>query len=387
VNADFATLVFKGSRFDGGVMPLSVLPELAAYQNLVLSAARFLFSLQNPGRQRIDKGFEDKFRLGMKEIQPGSAVPQVVRYFEESQVFMFPESREPDIFDEARDLVEALIGGEEIPGEFLKGQEVSESVRRELFGKFNGFGKTLSKDEYVLVGAPGNRNGVRYDHDKRLRLLLKVNNRYEDLVDLEGILTKVDKDQNQISIRQADGIKIDVRISPLFLGSAIASLTTDQRIRVQGTGIFDETGKLLQVPLVTDLMPEGKAQGRAGCRLTIAEQLAGLEKLPVGWFHPGSPAFQKAEIDSAGMFLEVLVEANGFPVPWLYPTPEGEIRAEWACSDREWILELDAAGRKAFVMMIRLLEEGGAEEEIRLDDPTGPIRLARFLIQHGLSGD
>lgn len=387
MNADFATLVFKGSRFDGGVMPLSVLPELAAYQNLVLSAARFLFTTRNPGRQRIEKGFEDKFRLGMKEIHEGSAVPQVVRFYEEAQGSLFPESPEPDIFDEARDLVEALIRGEEIPENVLNGHEVSESARRDLFGKFNGFGKTLSKDEYVLVGAPGNREGVRYDHDKRLRLLLKVNNRYEDSVDLEGIVTKVDKEQNQISIRQADGVKIDVRISPLFLGSAIASLTTDQRVRVQGTGIFDEAGKLLQVPLVTDLIPEGEVERRTGCRLTVAEQLAGLEKLPVGWFHPGSPAFDSTQIEYARDFLEVLIDANGFPIPWLYPTPEGEIRAEWERDGREWILELDTTARKALVMVVHLTESDSAEEEIRLDDPAGSLRLSRFLTQHGLSGD
>lgn len=392
---DFATLVFKGRRFDGGVMPLDVLPELAAYQNLVLSAARFLYVLQNPDRQRIEKGFEDRFRLVMTEVQNGSAVPNLIRVYGQSatemeipefDLFGNPSVPEADIFDRARDLVEALIRGEEIPDEFLEGREASDAARKGLFEKFNGFGKTLSKDECVLIGLPGNREGARYDHGKRLSLLLKVNNKYEDRVDLEGIVTKVDKDGNQIGIRLDDGRKIDVRIPPLFMESAIESLKADQRVRVQGTGLFDETGKLLQVPLVTDLLPEGQVEGRRGCRLTVAEQVAGLAQLPSGWFHPGSPSFAQGDLEYARELLEGLVDW-GFPVPWIYPTPEGEVRAEWDGNGREWILEIDVPGRMARVYAVHMDEDDSTEEEIGLDSPSAGLRLSRFLSSHGLSGE
>lgn len=395
MNKDFATLVFKGRRFDGGVMPLDVLPELAAYQNLVLSAARFLYGLQNPERQRIEKGFEDRFHLVMKDIQDGSAVPNLIRVYGQSaaemgipatDLFGEPTVPEVDVFDQARDLVEALIRGEEIPDEFLDGRVASDAARKSLFEKFNGFGKTLSRDEYVLIGLPGNREGVRYDHSKRLNILLKVNNKYEDRVDLEGIVTKVDKDGNQIGIRLDDGRKIDVRIPPLFMESAIESLKADQRVRVQGTGLFDETGKLLQVPLVTDLLPEGQAEGRRGCRLTVAEQLAGLAQLPQGWFLPGSPAFAPRDIEYARELLEGLLE-SGFPVPWIYPTPEGEVRAEWEGNGWEWILEIDKPGGKAKAYAVHLEGDDSAEEEIGLDGPSAALRLSLFLSRHGLSGD
>lgn len=392
---DFATLVFKGRRFEGGVMPLDVLPELAAYQNLVLSAARFLFTLQNPERQRIEKGFEDRFHLVMKDIQDGSAVPSLIRIYGQNaeemgipgfDLFGEPTIPDVDIFDQARDLVEALIRGEEIPDEFLEGRVATDAARKSLIEKFNGFGKTLSKDEYVLIGLPGNREGVRYDHDKRRNLLLKVNNKYEDRVDLEGIVSKVDKDGNQIGIRLNDGRKIDVRIPPLFMESAIESLKADQRVRVQGTGLFDESGKLLQVPLVTDLLPEGLAEGRRGCRLTVAEQLAGLAQLPKGWFLPGSPAFAPRDIEYARELLEGLLE-SGFPVPWIYPTPEGEVRAEWDGNGCEWILEIDKAGGKAKAYAVHLESDDSAEEEIGLDGPSAALRLSLFLSRHGLSGD
>jgi hypothetical protein len=35
----FATLIFRGKRFDGAVMPLEALPELAAYRDLVAAVA------------------------------------------------------------------------------------------------------------------------------------------------------------------------------------------------------------------------------------------------------------------------------------------------------------------------------------------------------------
>ena len=48
---EFVRPVFKGGRFEGGRMPVESLPELAAYQRLVMAVAKHPFKVRN-GRQR-----------------------------------------------------------------------------------------------------------------------------------------------------------------------------------------------------------------------------------------------------------------------------------------------------------------------------------------------
>ena len=90
----FATLVFRGKRFDGAVMPLEALPELAAYRDLLAAVAREFFFAENPGRLRLPKGFADSFRLSLARIEQGSAVPIVEREVLDPHLFALG-----DLFD------------------------------------------------------------------------------------------------------------------------------------------------------------------------------------------------------------------------------------------------------------------------------------------------
>ncbi len=78
----FATLIFKGGRFQGAAMPLEALPELAAYRELVLAVAKAIWQGDHQERQRLPKGFERDFRLVMLGVTEGSTVPQIARAFE-----------------------------------------------------------------------------------------------------------------------------------------------------------------------------------------------------------------------------------------------------------------------------------------------------------------
>jgi hypothetical protein len=156
----FATLVFRGKRFDEAAMPLEVLPELTAYRDLVLAVAKALFQTRNPQRHRLPRGFEAGFRLVLDRVEPGSAVPNVSRVVEqEPQLFPAPPS--PDLFDEARDLVQqgiaAAATGEPLPKELTK----------DILIRFNAFGRTLRDDERVIVAPPGKRDGAVYDRAHR----------------------------------------------------------------------------------------------------------------------------------------------------------------------------------------------------------------------------
>ena len=75
----FMTPVFRGKRFENHEIPLDVLPDLAAYRDLVLDLARHLSLARSPSRKRVLRGFVDSFQLVLRTIEPGSACPVLER--------------------------------------------------------------------------------------------------------------------------------------------------------------------------------------------------------------------------------------------------------------------------------------------------------------------
>lgn len=76
-----------GSRFGQPGMPVEVLPELAAYRELVATVARELFLRRNPGRQRVPRGFTESFQLRLERVDKGSTIPVLERVSPESVPF------------------------------------------------------------------------------------------------------------------------------------------------------------------------------------------------------------------------------------------------------------------------------------------------------------
>jgi hypothetical protein len=75
----FADPKFRGGRFEGNGLPVDVLPELSAYREAIIALAKSLFLQSHIGRQRVPKGFVDSFRLVLRNVEEGSAVPILER--------------------------------------------------------------------------------------------------------------------------------------------------------------------------------------------------------------------------------------------------------------------------------------------------------------------
>ena len=275
----FATLIFKGGRFQGAAMPLEALPELAAYRELVLAVAKALWQRDHRERQRLPKGFEREFRLVMVGITEGSTVPEIARTFE-GQASLIP--RTPDLFDSARDLVEKTIqcagANTDLPHEFPL----------EVVPRFSAFGQTLDdNDEFILVGPPGAKSGVRYDRTVRKRILLFRQATYEDAVVLVGEVRAADRDAEGFWLRTRDGDRLQVNAPPLFFPVALKSLGEAALVRVKGTGLFDRDGVLQKVTSAADvsLAEEGEdgAVRASSCPAAIEARIQSLRGLGSGW--------------------------------------------------------------------------------------------------------
>jgi hypothetical protein len=368
----FATLVFQGARFQGA-MPVDVLPELLAYRELIMTVARALFLERNPARTRVPKGFEDELRLVLEKVEDGSAVPILSRELPSGQLFQDGA----DVFADARDLVEqgiAAAAGSTLPATFP----------RSALPKFAAFGRSLREGESVVVAPPGTRVGAKYDRQIRKNLLLLSAASYEDTVDLFGEVRSADKDIEGFALRLPDGTRVDVRSPSHLFPVAMQSMIDESTVmRVRGVGLFNADGALQRVAIATDvrLADEGEepVPSSRGCSTPVEGQIVTLESLHTGWLDGGGKSYDSAQLAWLNKLLTNVVDSFGLPTPYIYPDPEGLVRAEWSQSAWEIVATFDLATKSAEMLAVHAESQQVHETALQFDEAGAESQLGKFV--------
>jgi hypothetical protein len=376
--APFATLVFRGKRFDGASMPLEALPELAAYRELLAAVAREFFFAENQGRVRLPKGFADSFRLSLTRIEPGSAVPIVEREIPKEHLFA-----DHDLFDRARDEVLEAVRAVNLSS------TLPAWLTPNVAARFSTFGRTLKDDESVILAPAGARTGAEYNRQVRRRILLARQSTYEEDVELVGVVREADADQDTFEIRLGDDRRVPVRASRPLFSHVLNSFQRDGAVRVAGVGVYDAEGNLIRVAQASDVSAaeEGDvASGRPGCQIPVAEQVESLKGLQDGWLDGEGLAFHDEALAWSSKLLESLVNGFELATPHIYPTPEGGVRAEWSRPRWEISADLDWPRKVSEVRAVRLDADEMHERTFPLGEPGQEVRLGSFLAQQ-MRGD
>ena len=187
-STEFTRAIFKGERFDQHSVPVDVLQELKTYRDFVVDVARQLFFKENPGRERLPKGFVDNFQLSLTAITDGSADCHLARVFEvssENQPVLITEGFEPDdYFSKAHDLILRVVDCQNT------GQEIPEEFPRDSAKFFEKFGRSLEEDESLDFCVSGlKERTIRYNHEVRRAIVNSIETgdaTYEMTVELIG---------------------------------------------------------------------------------------------------------------------------------------------------------------------------------------------------------
>jgi len=367
----FATLVFRGTRFGDHALPLEVLPELAAYRELVIDVAKGLFKAANPERVRVRKHFEESLQLVLGPVTDGSAVTAVQRNVEAGWLIP-PTPDRVDYFELAREVVEEAVGcasrDEPLPKRFP-----TDSV-----GKFNMFGRGLLVDESIVLAPAGSLIGPSLTKEGRRRLLLRYQSKYEDEVELGGIVRAADHDGEKFWVRTDGGQRVGVRCSPLFMPRVFkAGVTGDVRVAVTGTGVFDQKDNLIEVTNA-ELVPEEQSEPQA-CPKPLRVQLAAFSGLADGWLDGAGQGYSVEAIEWFADLLDGLVAAFNLPNPFVYPTVEGFARAEWPSTQWEVSAELNPVERAFTAFAVQLSGDVVHEFSESLARPGAEARLGAFI--------
>lgn len=359
----FLAPVLRGRRFDGHTVPVEVLADLAAYKDLVIEVARSLYLSGNPDRKRVPKGFEDSFRLTLKQIDRGSAVPVLVIEQDEDepvQQVLDGVARNDGAlpwYYSARDMISECVK------EVDAGRRPPERFPRNLLTSFNAFGRNLLADESIELAPNRQTAGVRYNPDVRRKLVLLESKNYEKPLTLVGNVTKVDTDNVTLILRTSAG-SITASYPVLMEGVIIEALKNHANdVRLSGMGLYDSSERLLRVTDITHVVQLDDAVSESSS--DILARLKAMGDLEDGWLDGEGIKPELRTIKNASEVLLGIVDREGLPAPVVFPTPDGGIQAEW--QGTPWSVEVRflLGGQKVQAVADNLQE--GRDESLTLE--------------------
>jgi len=372
----FVTHVLKGARFEEHAVPLTVLPDLTAYRDLVLEVARALFFHDNPGRQRVPRGFDESFELVLRTIGEGSAVAPLERRqkAQTAPQLSLLSSRAPDYYEQARDVVNQTIDA------MRTGKPAPPSFPLEAVRWFNNFGRTLRDDETIEISTPDGHAPIAYNKAVRKRLVLLREGTYEDAVEITGRVVQFDTQRRTFGIlveeQTITGSLDGLSSAQLGIVRTAAVHTEMLRVCAAGVGAFDTLDRLVRLLTVKDLSYAEDEDLRE--KLDIDRRLAALAELEPGWLDGvGAPIPPRTLVRLADLLK--VAERDGLPRPYLYPTPEGEVQAEWSFMGAEVSARFDQDVNVVSCVGVHTRSGAQRDADINLKSPHGMAELLAFV--------
>ncbi|OSQ35490.1 hypothetical protein [Thalassospira mesophila] len=188
----FLEIKYKGERFSGGRLPLDVLADLQALEEILATFAREIWLKEND-RERMPKGYTDWFHMSLTGVEDGSALPKLQLQVNEDQQrsldgsdtrFSLMQKAETEFFR----VIKAAADGDKVT--------LSPSQIR----NFNRFltnlkpGEAFQYTSRPTSGSTSGENIVFLDLERRKRLLTSVTSTYEQRIQGRARLKGVEEE-------------------------------------------------------------------------------------------------------------------------------------------------------------------------------------------------
>ena len=346
-----------GPRFEDGEMPLEFLGDLAALREMVIDVARWKFLQGNPGRRRAPKGFFESVSLNLAGVEKGSATPLITVSPATSQT-----ARECLYYlEDARDAIYGVIASGGVNG------DAPLRLESPHLAHFNQLGRSLRDDEEMEFRVPG-RLPTRLTPGIRRALLSKAT--WEETTELEadqivvlrGFVPEMDQHDGTFKLHLLDGAKLVVPFQEQHFDTIINAFMgyrEDLQVNVRGIGKHGRGNRLVGLESVDEISLFD--------HLDVSARLAEFKDMKDGWFEGEGIAPSIDGLDWLASAFERRY-ASDVPSPYLYPMPEGGIRAEWSFGANAIVLEIDLSEHDAEWLWFDRDSDANEERRLNLDD-------------------
>ena len=310
----------EGDRFDEHAIPLELLKDLAVLEEMIIEVAKWCYRQSHKDRKRIPRGFADGIALKLTAIEPGSVIAQI-DLFVQSDGLLPPGSQV--YFERGREHFLGAIDAADRDG------RITEHLPEPLLGYFDRIGRGLREGEAIVFDRCNAARPARLTRSSRRKLLLASSQTREltEEVTLRGTIPEADQERMTFDLQLPNGTRVPAPLAAQHLTTVLEAFNGFQqgtRVQVRGIGRFNRNERLqglAEVEHIGILDPND-----------VAARLDDLRGIKNGWldgrgFAPSSQGLDWLARCFASYYPDAL------PPPYLYPTAEGGVQAEWSLGD------------------------------------------------------
>lgn len=340
------TSTLKGQRFSGHHVPVDVLSDFAALEQLLVELAKQEYLRDNPSRKRVPAGFSSGLELSLESVTEGSAV--LAFTFSSPAGSAAPGL--PYLERAYGKLTEAL---------HLVAAGGSSGLEAAILNYFDRFGRSLRPDEALLFDHP--RFPATFTAKTRVQLLSSSETSdWTESRTVKGRVSAADKSNAVFNLELADGQKVSGLILDThrqLIMKAFDEYEQQMHIAVNGWVRRDRSGRMRSFESIDRVSVVDP--------LDIELRLEQLALLPDGWLDGKGKALSRECVRLLAASFEAHY-APTLPLPYLYPTPEGGVQAEWSGPDWEVSLEISLPSFAAELQAVRVADSFTREKKFQL---------------------
>ena len=317
-----------GPRFDRHAVPLELLKDMAVLEEMIVEVAKWRYLEEHRNRQRSPRGFTDGIALKLTEIRDGSVVLGISLFVATTGLFP-PESQA--YFEQARQRIIGAIDAAE------NDQSITQHLPERLLGYFDRIGRGLREGEAIEFDPANPERPARLNKVTRRKLLF-ASSSVQDVteeVTLRGSVPEVDQARMTFQLELIDGPRLLAPIESQHLNTVLDAFNgyrRGTRVLLQGIGRYNRSERLQAIEAVEHMTVLDAND--------VGARIEELRAVTDGWLDGKGVAPTPQGLDWFSQSFEMHYPED-LPLPFLYPTAEGGLQAEWSLGDYELSLELD----------------------------------------------
>ncbi|MFG0307259.1 MAG: hypothetical protein ACF8Q5_13700 [Phycisphaerales bacterium JB040] len=358
--AEYLRPRLTGERFDGHAIPLEFLKDLAVIEEMVIEVAKWRFLQANADRKRSPRGFTSGVSLRLTGVEDGSAVPVISLVMAGGTLFP-PENQ--SYFMEARDAIVSAVRAAETE----QPAGILQYLPERALSYFDRIGRSLRDGEAMELAANQDAAPARLTKETRRRLVLASSRAHaltEETV-VRGVIPEADQDALTFQIQLPDGRKVPSPMTEPHVDTILEAFNgfrTGVRVLLEGIGRRTRTGKLERIESIEHMSLLDP--------LDVMARLDELRSLKNGWLEGIGTAPDPDGLDWLAAAFETQY-SDDLPLPYLYPTEDGGVRAEWPFDNTEASLDIDLLSKRAIWHDLNLETDAEETQELDLSDAAG----------------
>jgi hypothetical protein len=359
-----------GERFENAAIPLEVLRDLAALEEMVVEVAKWRFLQDHPARKRTPRGFTSGISLKVTAIEDGSAIPVIGLFV--ASLGLFPDANQL-YFERAREQIISAIDAAE------HNEPIAPHLPDSLLGYFDRLGRSLRDGESIEFRPTDTERPARLTKATRRKLVLassQVKELTED-VTLRGRVPQADQDKMTFIVQLINGTRVPASVGTEHIDTVIEAFNgyrSGVRIALQGIGRYNRLERLQGIDAVQHISLLDSND--------IDARLDELRALRAGWLDGLGEALRSSGVDWLGNAFQRYYPDH-LPLPFLYPTVEGGVQAEWSLPPHEVSITVSLETRRGEWHSLNLDDDTEGSQEVDLESADGWAWLSSEIARLG----